>query len=139
MGRADIGTGSGTFCRQLLGQVLDADQAVMAEDEGALDDVLELTNIARPVVSHEQRQGFGLDTLDRPALQAIEAADEMLDQERQILLAAAQRRQLDADHVDTVVEVLAQRARADLLGQVLVGGDDDAGVGGLGAGGAERS
>jgi hypothetical protein len=49
---------------------------------------------------------------------------EMLDQQRQIALAIAQRRQLDGHHKQPVVEVLAEFALLHHLLQIAVGGRD---------------
>ena len=49
----------------------------------------------------------------------------MLDEQRNVLAAIAQRRQLDREHVQPVVEVLAQLAGPHRLGRVEVGRGDD--------------
>src|SRR5690606_14391805 len=49
-----------------------------------------------------------------------------------VLAPLPQRRKLDGDHVEPVVEVLAEPALPDLFGQVLVGRGDDADVDRLG-------
>ena len=54
----------------------------------------------------------GDDALDRPSLEPVEPLDELVGEQRDVLLAPAQRGQLDADHVDAVVEVLAEGALA---------------------------
>ena len=56
-------------------------------------------------------------------------AQEVLDQQRDVLVALAQRRQVDGDHVEPVEEVLAEGALLHGFGQVGVGGGDDAHVG----------
>ncbi len=47
---------------QLFGQMAEADISFMAEDEGMLDGVFHLADIARPVVGHEEREGFRRDS-----------------------------------------------------------------------------
>ena len=49
-------------------------------------------------------------------------------EQRDVLAAFAQRRHAQLDHVQAVVEVLAELARLDQRGEVLVGGADDAHV-----------
>ena len=44
-----------------------------------------------------------------------ELREEVLDQQRDVVLALAQRRQVDVDDVEPVVEVLAEPALLDLL------------------------
>ncbi len=51
----------------------------------------------------------------------------MLDQQQDILLAPAQRRYQDGDHIDAVEKILAEFAVFDHSSQITVGGDDDAG------------
>ena len=59
-------------------------------------------------------------------------------QERNVLLALAQRRDEEGDDVEAVEEVFAEVAARDLLFQVLVGGGDDAHIGVYGMGCADR-
>ena len=69
---------------------------------------------------------------------AREAVDEVIDQGRQVLEPLAQRRRVDRDHVEAVVEVLAEAPGLDLLGQVAIGGRHHAHVDVDGGGGAHR-
>ena len=57
-----------------------------------------------------------------------ELLQEVLHQQRQVPLALAQRRDVDVQHVQPVVEVLAEQAARDALFEVAVGGRDDAHV-----------
>ena len=60
--------------------------------------------------------------------QAVKAIDKMLYQKRNILFAVAKGRQFHPNHVDPIIEVLAEIALAGLCGQVFIGGSDDAGI-----------
>src|SRR6266498_2153610 len=51
--------------------------------------------------------------------------EEVLDERRDVLLAIAERRHVDVDHVEPVVEVVAELRLLDLLLQILVRRDDD--------------
>jgi hypothetical protein len=62
-----------------------------------------------------------------------------LAQRRQVIAALAQGRHQDLDHVQPVVQVLAEAAGLHVGGQVLVGGADHAHVHRLFLGGAERA
>ena len=53
---------------------------------------------------------------------------EVLDEQRNIFAALAQRRQVKRDHVQTVEQILAERAFAHHLPQIDVGRGDDAHV-----------
>ena len=57
-----------------------------------------------------------------------ELAQEVLQQERQVPAPLAQRRDLDVEDVEAVVEVLAEPALRDALAQVAVRRRDDAHV-----------
>ncbi len=52
----------------------------------------------------------------------------MLDEQRQILGALAQRRKMQRDHVQPIVEVRSKGSLAHRLFQVAIGGGDDADV-----------
>ena len=53
---------------------------------------------------------------------------ELARQDRDVLAALAQRRHVERDHVEPVVEILAEAARGDLLLEILVGRGDHAHV-----------
>jgi hypothetical protein len=59
---------------------------------------------------------------------AAEALHEVVDQDRHVVLALAQRREVDRQHVQPVHQVLAELAFRDDLGEVLVRGREDAHV-----------
>ena len=65
------------------------------------------------------------------------AAEDVLGQGRDVLGAVAERRDDDPGDVEAIVQVLAEPAGGDLLGQVAVRGRDDAGVGAEGLGPAD--
>src|SRR5690606_35621472 len=66
--------------------------------------------------------------LDGLAEALVAALDEVRDEGGQVLEPLAQRRQVDRDDVEAVVEVLAELAVADQLFEVAVGGGDQAHV-----------
>src|SRR6266436_6340808 len=52
----------------------------------------------------------------------------MPGEERNIFATLAERRQLDGDHAEAVIEILAEAALGNLLLEILVGGGDDSDV-----------
>ena len=54
--------------------------------------------------------------------------ERVFRQQRDVRAAVAQRRQRDGDDVDAIVEVLAKASLGDFLGQVAIGGGDQADV-----------
>ena len=109
----------------------------VAQDHRPLDVVLQLADVARPVVLAQQPHRLGVDPADLAAVLLGVALQEELDQRRDVLAALAQGRQVDRDDVEPVVQVLAEPAGVDLVEQVAVGGGDDPGVDLDGAGVAD--
>ena len=65
---------------------------------------------------------------ERGPLAVVEAPDEVLDQEGHILSPLAERRQLDGEYAEPVVEVAAKRAGLHHAAEVTVGSGDQADV-----------
>src|SRR5438094_267283 len=86
------------------------------EDQHGLDDVLELAHVARPRVLEQRAQRRRPRHAERSAVAVVEAPDEVLDQEGHIVPPLAERRQLDGEHAEPVVEVAAKRAGLDHAG-----------------------
>src|SRR6266571_3321617 len=62
-----------------------------------LDGVLQLAYVAGPVVGHERHKRLVVDALDLLAVERGALADEILDEERDVLGSGAQGRQRDLD------------------------------------------
>ncbi len=62
----------------------------------------------------------------RAAVLAAEFAEELARQQRDVLLALAQRRHKKRNHIEPVEEVFAEVALGDLFFEILVGGGDEA-------------
>ena len=100
----------------------------VGKDDGAIDGVFELADVAGPVEGGEQGQGLARTAGDALAFLDIEAGDEVVDQGRDVLAALAQGRSLDREDVEAIEQILAEGAGPDLLGRVAVGGRDDTDV-----------
>jgi hypothetical protein len=74
----------------------------VGQDDGAIDRVLQLADVAGPVVGGEQGQGLGAGADHALAFLDIEAADEVLDQGRDVLAPLAQGRRLDGEDVQAI-------------------------------------
>jgi hypothetical protein len=59
--------------------VVEGDVFAAAEDEGLLDDVFQLADVAGEVVLHEAGKDVGGDAGDAPVLKAVEAGDQVID------------------------------------------------------------
>ena len=112
-----------------LAQHLGGDEPFLAEHGDLLGDVLQLTDVARPLVAHEQLLGLVAegDTVHLVLLGYLHG--KQAEQQYDVLAALAQRRNLYGHLVQTVVEVLAEAPLTDGLPNVHVRGGDDAHVG----------
>ena len=79
-----------------------------AQHHGALDDVLELANVARPVVLGQQVERVRRQLESALAGSPRRTFEEVVDEQRDVVLAIAQRRQLNRDDVEAVEEILAE-------------------------------
>ena len=123
---------------QFRRQVIQLDHAAPAEDERLLDDVLQFTDISRIVMFHEPCHDFIGNARDVLALQVVELRDQVVDQQGNVFAALLKARQFQMDHADAIVQVVAERAGLDQLGQVLVRGRHDTDIDGDRLNTAER-
>ena len=136
--RARGGQGARHFCRlKSRRQVVTVDHAAVADQCGPLDAVLELPHVAGPVVAdqhvdHSRGEAPHVLAVRRPVL-----LHEVVGQQGDVGLPVPQRRQVDAEHVEAVVEVLTKRPGGDGGVEVLVSHGDDSDVHFDGAGAAE--
>src|SRR5262245_36898018 len=112
-------------------QRLQLDHRATRQRDRALDRILELADVARETVGEQPLERLGGDPLDLLAELARVPLEEVVDEQREVVLALAQRRQRDLDHVEPVVEVFAEARRRDFLLEASVGRRDDAHVGPL--------
>src|SRR5262245_6847437 len=102
--------------------------AVARERGGAFDLVAKLTDVAGPVVAHEGFERCWMDAGKTPAVPLASGLHEALDEQRDVLAPGAQRRELDRERDEPVVQVLTKAAPDDLGREVPVGCGDDAHV-----------
>src|SRR3954466_14966776 len=120
---------SGCWCRDRIpgteqhagGQATRPHRAAGARLDDALARVLEFAHVPRPAIAREgvadrRRHGGHLD-----AAQAREALEEEVGQDGDVLAALAQRRQHQRQHVEAVVQVLAEIALGDHLLEIFLG------------------
>ena len=105
------------------------DARAVGEQRAPLDGVVKLPHVPRPVVRSQPGQGVFAESPDRPVVLLGEALQEVMGQGHEVLTALAQGRQVDADHVEAKVEVLAEVSGRDAILEGLVGGRHDPGVG----------
>src|SRR3954469_24890955 len=93
----------------------------VAHQYRALDRVLELADVAWPMVAGEHVDRRRRDPPDAAGVLARELLEEMIDEQHQVGFSLAQRRNEDREHVETVVEILAERAGGNRPLEILVG------------------
>src|SRR5690606_26833456 len=101
------------------------------QDHGALDDVLQLADIPRPVVALQQRGLLPRERERRVAELLAGALEEMACELHDVVAALAQRRDVDREHAEAIVEILAEAPRLDFLLEVSVRRRDEADVDGM--------
>src|SRR5438445_756935 len=77
--RTAVGRGRGRL-RQLLGQELGQQEMTGSVEHGLLDDALQLTDVARPVVALEALQRLGSEATQIQAQLTVEAEQEVVGQ-----------------------------------------------------------
>src|SRR6185312_528914 len=88
----------------------------------------QLSDVPRPLVASQSSKRLPGDRLAwEPALSKL--SKEMLDQQRQVFDPLAERWQLDRNDVEPIIQVFAELAGGDGLGQVDVGRGEDSRVG----------
>src|SRR5207237_3872648 len=110
--------------RQMRGR----DEVGVREDRRTLHDVSQLADVARPRILLEDLHRILIDRAHRLAVDGIELVEEPLDQQRHVFAALAQRRQLDCEDVQAVIEVFPQLAVADSIRRIHVRRRDDADI-----------
>src|SRR2546421_12111646 len=80
------------------------DDVAGADDDRALDDVLELADVARPAVSFERANRVLTQMQILPALVGRMALHEVAGEDRNVPLSLAERRKLEPRQVQSVEE-----------------------------------
>jgi hypothetical protein len=107
-------------------QIGGRDPFTLAENHGVLDDVVELTHVALPGKCQEHLHGGAFHPLEGLLELAVVQTHEMLDERRNVLAALAKRRDLHADDVQPIKEIVAEAPFLHCLVEALIRGGDDA-------------
>lgn len=133
--RQGIGNGDGGFrpdgfvVHILDLQVVDLHCISDAQGDGAFEDVFEFAEIARITVIQEHLLRGGGECVG-PVVVAV-FVQEVGGGQLQIFAHFTQGRHIEADDIETVIQVLAECAAFDKGFEVFVGGADDADIDGL--------
>src|SRR5207302_1622331 len=90
------------------------DDLAPRQHDGALDDVLELANVAGPVVLHETFQGLFADRRRLRGRAVAMLREKVLYERGDVFLAVAEWRHVDVDDFEPVEEVVAELLLLDL-------------------------
>ena len=83
-------------------------------------------------MAHQPIERRGSQTLRRPSLPLGDLPQDLLREDRHVLQSFPERRQVQADHIQAVEQVLAELAGGDQRLQVDLGGGQDSQVDGHG-------
>src|SRR6266478_7919751 len=113
-----VGDASGTPARELVQG--DLERPTRREDHRALDQVRELAHVAGPRIRAQRVQRLGRNDLDVPVHRAREPVNEVPDERGNVLGALAQRRHVDGEDVEAVIEVVAETLLVDHRAEIAV-------------------
>ena len=94
------GVGNAPAEEHMLGQRLRRQDVGGLQSDHPLDDVLQLADVSRPVILLDGPHRIGGDPLPGTLIRGAELFDEVVDEERNVLGAIAERRERDGDDVD---------------------------------------
>src|SRR6266568_1016291 len=88
-------------------------EEVKEAEDGALNQIFEFADVARPRVTCENVHGLGGDVLDLFVEAAAESLHEVADEKRDIFVTLAERGDLNRENVQAVVKIAAEGALGD--------------------------
>ena len=120
--------GNGGAFAEFFGEVVGGDSLAAADDEQLFEGVLEFADVSRPPVAAEGLDDVGANLWRAFAEAGGDFLAEVIHEDREVLYAVAERRNLDREDVDSEVEVLAEFGGVDESAEVPVGGRNHADV-----------
>src|SRR5262249_10612260 len=96
-----------------------------AQDHRALDGILELANVAWPRIAHQARHRLIVHAGHQLPDSASMLLHEMRGEQWNVVGPITQRRHLDRDDVETVIQILLKEAGVDHLHEVAIRCGDD--------------
>ena len=99
------------------------------ENNRALDHVLQLADVSRPRVTNERIHGLGRDGIDLLGHIEGKVLRKVPDEERNVLGALAQRRNMDGKNVQPIEQIGAELLLFDHRTKIAIGRREEPGVG----------
>ena len=93
---------------------------------GTFHDVFQLSHVSGPVVFGQLPDGILAEALGVDSQTLCMFAHEVVSQQSHVFLALSEAGDVDGDHIEAVEEVFTELLLLDLLGQIRVGGRNDA-------------
>ena len=107
---------------------VDGKDLARAHNHGPLDHVLQLTDVARPVVVLQQLQRFLVDRVEALSRPGGVALHEVLDEGQEVVCPFPERWHVDGKDIEAIEQVLAETSIGHGGGQITVGRRDDSNV-----------
>jgi hypothetical protein len=106
-------------------QVFAADPLTVGDGHQPFDEVLQFADVARPGITQKCIHDLRVNLPDCLEIEAVELFQEDLDEQRYVLDSLAQRRDLDGEDTQPIVEVATKRFGLDHPVQIDVRRSDD--------------
>src|SRR6185503_19428660 len=94
----------------------------------ALEYVLELADVSRPLVGCQRREDILRDALDRLAKPRAKTMHQIMHERRNVFPMLTERRQRDRKHVEAVIQIAAKSSFSHFFSEVAIGRGDDSHV-----------
>ena len=104
------------------------DEIAFGQRHGPLQRVLELAHVAGPIIGHDDLEALARQRFRRLAALAGDVLEKRRHEDGNVFAPIAQRRKIDVDHVQPIVEIAAEAAALDVFLQIAVRGRDDADI-----------
>ena len=105
-----------------------AELIAVAHDNGAINRVLQLADIAGPLELRQVSHGLAANAGDEAIFFGAESREKMSQQMRDVLAAHPQRRNRQRQHMQAIEQIFAEVSAFDALQQLAVSRGDDAHV-----------
>ena len=103
--------------------------SIIGQQQLAVDPVLELADVARPVVLMQPRRRVGMQPLGRKPVLVGRTAEEVLSQQIDVAVAEAERRNRELEDIQPIQQVAPETSLVDEALESLIRRDDDTDVG----------
>ena len=107
------------------GQIKDINLISAAQNKCMFNSIFQLSNIAGPIIVHDNTHGILGDVLDCRSCLLIEMSDKVIDQQWNIFFSSSQRRKMDGKNLETVIEVIPEMSPTDEIVKILLACGDN--------------